>query len=184
MDLQQNTNLPQNTVLWQDGFGRQRQIGPKTLLIQSTLSGLLRPKFFCIKGWAWKLIWISTTKRNKEWQKVSAAGITWRKEKPNQRKMTNVVGNAWRNKTKHETDQNKANLLQQKRRGREIQKIVEQVQKGRDTTNLYPANTREVGPQSRGFRGCGLVVGGKGGLYLVSYRDFFREYILLGWYLT
>ena len=38
-DLQQNTNLPQNIVLWQNDFGRQRQIGPKTLLIQSTLSG-------------------------------------------------------------------------------------------------------------------------------------------------
>ena len=49
-DLQQNTNLPQNIVLWQDGFGKQRQIGPKTLLIQSTLSGPQRPKFFCIKG--------------------------------------------------------------------------------------------------------------------------------------
>ena len=39
MDLQQNTNLPQNTVLWQNGFDRQRQIGLKTLLIQSTLFG-------------------------------------------------------------------------------------------------------------------------------------------------
>ena len=38
-DLQQNTNLPQNIVLWQNDFGRQRQIGLKTLLIQSTLSG-------------------------------------------------------------------------------------------------------------------------------------------------
>ena len=38
-DLQQNKNLPQNIVLWQNDFGRQRQIGPKTLLIQSTLSG-------------------------------------------------------------------------------------------------------------------------------------------------
>ena len=48
-DLQQNTNLPQNTVLWQNGFGRQRQIRPKTLLIQSTLFGPQRPKSFCIK---------------------------------------------------------------------------------------------------------------------------------------
>ena len=31
----------------------------------------------------------------------------------------------------------------------------------------------EVGPQSRGFKGCGLVVGGKGGLYLISCRNFF-----------
>ena len=50
--------------------------------------------------------------------------------------------------------------------------------------NLYLANTREVGPRSRGFRGRGLVVGGKGSLYLVFYRDFFWEYVLLGWYLT
>ena len=49
-DLQYNTNLQQNIVLWQDGFDKQRQIGPKTLLIQSTLSGPLRPYFFCIKG--------------------------------------------------------------------------------------------------------------------------------------
>ena len=56
--------------------------------------------------------------------------------------------------------------------------------KGRSSTNLYPANTREVGPRSRGFRGCGLVVGGKGGLYLVSCHDFFWKDILLGWYLT
>ena len=35
----------------------------------------------------------------------------------------------------------------------------------------YPANTREVGPRSRGFRGSGLVVGGK--VYLVSCRDFY-----------
>ena len=49
-DLQQNTNLPpQNIVLWQNGFLRQRQIGPKTLLIQSTLFGPQRSKSFCIK---------------------------------------------------------------------------------------------------------------------------------------
>ena len=112
-------------------------------------------------------------KRNKKQQEVSATGITWRKEKPNQRKMTNVAGNAWRNKTKHAANQNKTNLLRQKQRGRQTQKIVEQAQKGRSTTNLYPANTMEVGPRSRGFRGRGLVVGGKGDLYLVSCRDFF-----------
>ena len=67
---------------------------------------------------------------------------------------------------------------------RQKQKIVEQAHKGRSTTNLYLANTREVGPRSRGFRGCGLVVGGKGGLYLIYSRDFFWEYTLLGWYLT
>ena len=42
-------DLQQNTVLWQNGFGGQRQIGPKTLLIQSTLFGPQRPKSFCIK---------------------------------------------------------------------------------------------------------------------------------------
>ena len=55
-DLQQNTNLqqnidrPQNIVLQQNGFDRSRQIGPKILLIQSTLFGSQRPKCFCIKG--------------------------------------------------------------------------------------------------------------------------------------
>ena len=39
---------------------------------------------------------------------------------------------------------------------------MEQAQKGRSSTNLYPANTREVGSRLRGFRGCGLVVGEKG----------------------
>ena len=48
-DLQQKTNLQQNTVLQQNGFNRSRQIGPKTLLIQSTLFGPTRPKSFCIK---------------------------------------------------------------------------------------------------------------------------------------
>ena len=119
-------------------------------------------------------------KRNKEWQEVSTAGITWRKEKPNQRKMKNVEGNAWRNKTKNATNQNKANLLRQKQRGRQTQKTVEQAQKGQGTTNLYPANTREVGPRSRGFRGRGLVVEGKGGLYLVSCHDFFWGIYLAG----
>ena len=57
---------------------------------------------------------------------------------------------------------------------------MEQAQKGRGTTNLYPANTREVGLRSRGFRGRGLVVGGKGGLYLVSCRDFFWGIYLTG----
>jgi len=57
---------------------------------------------------------------------------------------------------------------------------VEQAHKGRSTTNLYLANTREVGPRSRGFRGRGLVVGGKGGLYLVSCRDFFWGIYLAG----
>ena len=28
-DLQQNTNLPQNIVFWQDGFGRQDKLGPR-----------------------------------------------------------------------------------------------------------------------------------------------------------
>ena len=119
-------------------------------------------------------------KRNKEQQEVSVAGITWRKEKPNQRKMTNIAGNTWRNKTKHAVDQDKANLLQQKRRGRQTQKIAEQAQKGQGTTNLYPANTREVGPQPNRFRGRGLVVGEKGGLYLVSCRDFFWGIYLAG----
>ena len=100
-----------------------------------------------------------------------------RKEKPNQRKMINIAGNLWRNKTKHAAKWNRTNLLRQKWCGK-------QTQKGRSTTNLYPANTREVGPRSRGFRGCGLVVGGKWGLYLVSCRDFFWEYTLLGWYFT
>ena len=86
----------------------------------------------------------------------------------------------WRNKTKHAANQKKANLLWQKWHGRQTQKTVEQAQKGRGTTNLYLANTREVGPRSRGFRGRGLVVGGKWGLYLVSCRDFFWEYALLG----
>ena len=130
------------------------------------------------------MIWRSTTKRNKEQQEVSTTGIMRRKEKPNQRKMTNVTGNAWRNKTKHAVVQNKANLLWQKWCGRQTQKTVEQAQKGRGTTNLYPANTREVGPWERGFRGHGLVVGGKRDLYLVSCRDFFWKYALLGWYLT
>ena len=48
-NLQQNINLPQNTIFWQNGFNRQRQIGPKTLLIQSTLFGPQRPKSSCIK---------------------------------------------------------------------------------------------------------------------------------------
>ena len=94
--------------------------------------------------------------------------------------MTNVAGNARRNKTKHAADQNKANMLRQKQRGRQTQKMVEQAQKDQGTTNLYPANTREVGPRSRGFRGRGLVVGGKGGLYLVSCRDFFWGIYLAG----
>ena len=37
--MPQNTDLPQNIVLQQNGFDRSRQIGPKTLLIQSTLFG-------------------------------------------------------------------------------------------------------------------------------------------------
>ena len=57
---------------------------------------------------------------------------------------------------------------------------MEQAQKGWGTTNLYPANTKEVGPWSRGFRGHGLVVGGNGGLYLVSCRDFFWGIYLAG----
>ena len=112
-------------------------------------------------------------KRNKEWQEVSAAGIMWREEKPNQSKMTNVVRNAWRNKTKHVAERNRTNLLWQKQHDRQTQKTVKQAQIGRGTTNLYPTNTREVRPRSKGFRGRGLVVGGKGGLYLVSCRDFF-----------
>ena len=63
-------------------------------------------------------------KRNKEQQEVSAAGITWRKEKSNQRKMTNVAGNTWRNKTKHAAERNRTNLLRQKRRGKQAQKTV------------------------------------------------------------
>ena len=47
-----------------------------------------------------------------------------------------------------------------------------------------PSQYKGGGPTVRGFRGRGLVVGGKGGLYLVFYRDFFWEYVLLGWYLT
>ena len=39
---------------------------------------------------------------------------------------------------------------------------MEPAQKGRSSTNLYPSNTREVGPRLRGFRGCGLVVREKG----------------------
>ena len=31
----------------------------------------------------------------------------------------------------------------------------------------------KIKPQSKGFRGRGLVVGGKGGLYLISCHDFF-----------
>ena len=85
---------------------------------------------------------------------------------------------------RHVVERNRTNLLRQKRRGRQTQKTVEQAQKGRSTTNLYLANTMEVGPWLRGFRGSGLVVGGKEGLYFVSCRDFFWEYTLLGWYLT
>ena len=119
-------------------------------------------------------------KRNKEWQEVSAVGIMWREEKSNQRKITNITRNAWRNKTKHAVERNRTNLLRQKQRGRQTQKTVEQAQKGRSTTNLYLANTREVGPRSRGFRGRGLVVGGKEGLYLVSCLDFFWGIYLVG----
>ena len=122
----------------------------------------------------------STVKRNKERQEVSAAGNAWRKEKPNQRKITNVAGNAWRDKTKHAAERNRTNLLRQERHGRQTQKIAEQTQKGQGTTNLYPANTKEVGPRSRGLRGRGLVVRGKGGLYLVFCRNFFWERYLAG----
>ena len=57
---------------------------------------------------------------------------------------------------------------------------MEQAQKGQGTTNLYLANTREEGPRSKGFKGRGLVVGGKWGLYLVSCHDFFWERYLAG----
>ena len=87
---------------------------------------------------------------------------------------------------KHAAQRNRNNLLQQKRHGnkrRQKQKIVKQAHKSRSITNLYLANTREVGSRSRGFKGYGLVVGGKRDLYLVSSRNFFWEYTLLGWYL-
>ena len=58
--------------------------------------------------------------------------------------------------------------------------MVEQAYKGQSTTNLYPANTREVGPRSKRFRGRGLMVGEKGGLYLISSRDFFWGIYLAG----
>ena len=40
---------------------------------------------------------------------------------------------------------------------------MEQAQKGQSTTNLYPANTREVGLRLRGFRGAWFSGGGKRG---------------------
>ena len=56
---------------------------------------------------------------------------------------------------------------------RQKQKIMELAQKGQSTTNLYSANTREVGPRLRGFRGCGMVVGGKGGYIWFLVVTFF-----------
>ena len=53
---------------------------------------------------------------------------------------------------------------------------MEQAHKARSTTNLE----KGVGPRSRGFRGYGLVVGGEGGLCLVSSLAFFWEYTLMG----
>lgn len=35
------------------------------------------------------------------------------------------------------------------------------MRKAQDTTYLYPANTREVGPLSGDLEGCGLAVGRK-----------------------
>ena len=87
-------------------------------------------------------------KRNKEQQEVSAAWIEWCKEKPNQRKWQTQQEMHEEIRQKHTAERNKTNLLRQKRREnerRQKQKIVEQSHKGRSTTNMYLANTREVG---------------------------------------
>ena len=58
-------------------------------------------------------------KRNKEQQEVSAAGIVRRKENPNQRKRQTQQETHEEIRQKHVAEQNKANLLRQKRRGNE-----------------------------------------------------------------
>ena len=59
------------------------------------------------------------------------------------------------------------------------QKIVEQAQ-GLKHHKPVPSQYKGGGPRFKGFRWCGLVVWGKGGLYLVSSRNFFSKDILLG----
>jgi len=42
---------------------------------------------------------------------------------------------------------------------------LKQAYKGRSTTNLYPANTREVGPRSKGLEGVVWWWGEKGSIF-------------------
>ena len=93
-NLQQNTDLPQNIVLRQNGFGRQRQIRPKTLSIQSTLFGPQRPKSFCIKRIGLK----TNMKKHDEKKQGTTRSVSSRKHvkerKAKLKEMTNTAGNA------------------------------------------------------------------------------------------
>ena len=65
---------------------------------------------------------------------------------------------------------------------RQMQKVVECTHKGRNTTHLYPANTREVGPRSRGSKGVVWWWGENGVYFGVLAKTSFGENAFLGWY--
>ena len=48
---------------------------------------------------------------------------------------------------------------------------------------LVPSQYVRGGPMVKGIQRVWFGGGGKRGLYLVSYRNFFWKYTLLGWYL-
>ena len=102
----------------------------------------------------YKRIGVKTNiKKHDEKKQGTAGNVSSRncrkKRKAKSKEMTNTAGKHKEIRQRHVAEQNKAILLQQKQRGnekRQKRKIMEQAHKGWSTTNLYLANTREVGP--------------------------------------
>ena len=64
-----------------------------------------------------------------------------------------------------------------------MQRIMELTQ-GLKHHLLVPSQYKGGGPSIKTFRGCGLVVGRKEGLFWSSYQDFFWGSALLGWHFS
>ena len=84
-----------------------------------------------------------------------------------------------------DTQQNKTKLICYSRNDVGTKKDKKIEDSGASTQGLkhhqpVPSQYKGGGPRFKGFKWCGLVVWGKGGLYLVFSRNFFSEYIMLG----
>ena len=164
----------------------QGKLGPKPFWSSQhywpTKAQILLYKIICVK---------TNMKKHNEKKQEIAGSVNSRncvkERKSKLKEMTNTIGNTWTNKieTRSRTEQGYSTTAETKWEWKK-EKIEDSgaSTEGPEYHQLVPSQYKGGGPMVKGIQRVWFGGGRNRGLYLVSNRDFFWEYTLLGWYLT